>query len=37
LARIEMAAAPEFDHILVNNEVNQVIEKMVALVSAFRD
>ena len=36
LAREEMAAC-EFDHIVVNTQVREVIEKMVALVSAHSD
>lgn len=36
LAREEMAAAEEFDFSIVNHQVQEVIEKMVALVSARR-
>jgi guanylate kinase len=31
LARAEMAAAPEFDHILVNEQVEQVVQTLVSL------
>ena len=36
LAREEMASAGEFDKIVVNHEVNQVIEEMVSLVLDFQ-
>ena len=36
LARREMASAGEFDRIVVNHEVNQVIEEMVSLVLDFQ-
>ena len=36
LARQEMASAGEFDRIVVNHEVNQVIEEMVSLVLDFQ-
>ena len=34
LARLEMAAASEFDHILVNHRVEQVLAELVSLVSS---
>ena len=36
LAREEMAAAPEFDHILVNERVDEVVQSLVSLVLAPR-
>lgn len=37
LAEKEMAAAPEFDHILVNDSVERVIQELVALASSRTD
>jgi len=34
LARAEMAAAQEFDHILVNHRVEEVIESLVSLAAS---
>jgi len=36
LAREEMAAAPEFDHILVNERVDEVVQSLVSLALAPR-
>jgi len=36
LAREELAAAPEFDHILVNERVDEVVQSLVSLVLAPR-
>jgi guanylate kinase len=36
-ARVEMAAAPEFDVQLVNNDVHEVCERLVALVRSDND
>ena len=37
LAEKEMAAAPEFDHVLVNDSVPRVIQELVALASSRTD
>jgi guanylate kinase len=34
LARAEMAAAPEFDHLLINNRVDELVEQLVSLATS---
>ena len=34
-ASIEMATAPQFDHIIINNDLNTALEEAYTLVSDF--
>ena len=36
-ARVEMAAEPEFDHVVVNDDVRRATDELVALMGATRD